>query len=95
MPLPPLPFSGRTFGRASGLYAWTLFAAQALAWAILLLSGSATVTWAGPLLLAPVVGDVGRSLVPRRMVDDAPDDRPSDPDPACGNAGTGRALGRH
>jgi apolipoprotein N-acyltransferase len=37
------------------LYAWTLFAAQVLAWGILLF-WLRHVTWAGPLLLAPVVG---------------------------------------
>ena len=37
------------------LYAWTLFAAQALSWGILLF-WLHYVTWAGPLLLGPVVG---------------------------------------
>jgi apolipoprotein N-acyltransferase len=37
------------------LYAWTVFAAQALGWGILLF-WLRNVTWAGPLLLAPVVG---------------------------------------
>jgi apolipoprotein N-acyltransferase len=37
------------------LYIWTMFAAQAVAWAIIL-GWLRHVTWAGPLLLAPFVG---------------------------------------
>jgi hypothetical protein len=74
------------------VFAWTLFAAQAVAWTINL-SWLHPVTWAGLFLLGPIVGTWTGVVVPGRLVDDAEDGPQAHPGAPPGDARPRGCLG--